>query len=88
MIKHSIGIEGKDYAEYVPFIVTIAGTFFLSSLAYGVALGTVAFIIIQLTKIKKAVKGKMPEALTEIGIPTAVMGLLSAVLLISAALLI
>ncbi|HWT76754.1 MAG TPA: hypothetical protein VN258_18805 [Mobilitalea sp.] len=87
MIKHSMDIDWKNYSEYAPFAVTIAGTFFLSNIAYGVAIGTIAFMIIRLTLIGKPASGKNPEGIAEFGIPTAVMGVLSVIMMVLVAVL-
>ncbi len=84
MMKHGMDIDWRNYAEFTPFIVTVAGTFLLSNIAFGVALGTIAFIIIRLTQRFGRANGKIPEA---IGIPTSIMGVLSVIMMILVAVL-
>lgn len=81
MIKTSLDMSTKDYADFIPFIVTAAGSFFLSGIAYGAALGTIAYTVIKLTQISRPENGGIPKALKDIGIPSAVLCILSVILL-------
>ena len=87
MIKHSMDINWSSSSVFAPFIITIAGTFFLSNIAYGVAIGTIAYVLIGLLQSRKSENGQLPKDYIELGIPTIVMGAISLIMMILVTLL-
>lgn len=49
MAVKSMDIDWKEPAQAIPLLTTVAGTFFLSNLACGVAAGTIAYLVIAAT---------------------------------------
>lgn len=86
MVKNSLDIDWKDFREFAPWIVTIAGTFFLSNVAWGLALGVVAYTLIQVVSAPAPGMKKL-ESLRGVGVPVYVLTLISVLLVILAAML-
>ena len=86
MVKNSFDIDWKDYKVFVPWIATIAGTFFLSNVAWGLALGVAAYTVVQMVSAPAEGVRKL-ESLRAVGIPTYVLTVLCILLVILAAML-
>ena len=86
MVKHSMDIDWKNSSSSVSLVATIAGTFFLSNVAYGVALGCVAYTLLEVLKAPAEGRTKK-ECLRAVGIPAYLAALVSLLMLIFAALL-
>ena len=86
MVKNSLDIDWKDFRGFAPWIATIAGTFFLSNVAWGIALGVVAYTLIQVVGAPAAGMKKL-ESLRGVGAPVYVLTLISVLLVILAAML-
>lgn len=86
MVKNSLDIDWKDYKVFVPWIATIAGTFFLSNVAWGLALGVAAYTVVQMVSAPAEGVRKL-ESLRAVGIPTYVLTVLCILLVILAAML-
>lgn len=73
--------KGWDsFSDAASFAVTVAGTFFLSNLAAGAALGTAAYTLVILTEKKK--EGRKCSLLERVGIPQLVWCGVSVILLV------
>ena len=79
MIAGSMYPELKKFTETAPFMTTVAGTFLLSNLAAGAALGTVCYVITALAEKKE--EGDTRSLLCRIGIPQLVWCAVSVILL-------
>lgn len=80
MAAGCMDINWKSIEETAPFAVTVAGTFLLSNLAAGAALGTVSYVLVTLTARKAEKDGR--GLLKRIGIPQLVWCVVSLALLI------
>lgn len=76
MAIESLEIDWKKTIEAAPFIMTVAGTIFLSNLAYGAALGTITYVLIMFTAKKEE------DTIIRTEIPCLVWAAISLVLLI------
>ena len=81
MMGSCLNQNWKKLTEAAPFAVTVAGTFLLSNLAAGAALGTVTYVLVTLTAKKE--EGDERKLLERIGVPQLVWCAVSLVLLIT-----
>jgi xanthine/uracil/vitamin C permease (AzgA family) len=80
MAVKSLQKDWKKSAETEPFVMTVAGTLLFSNLACGVALGTITYVITELTRKKE--EGEEGNVITRIGIPCMVWAVVSLILLV------
>ena len=83
MVVRSFTIDVKDVKQAAPFIATVAATFFFSNLAAGVAMGTVAHVLVNLSAPKRR-KGQPKVSFMERvgGVPVLVWAAVSVILLV------
>lgn len=84
MAAGCMDISWKSIEETAPFAMTVAGTFLLSNLAAGAALGTIVYVLVTLTARKNEKESR--GLIARIGVPQLVWCAVSAALLIMMAL--
>ena len=84
MAARSLDLEWRKFSVASAFFGTVAGTFFTSNIALGVACGTLCYVLAEGSRKGSAVArlGEEKSAVRRIGVPTLVLAVLGAVLLV------
>ncbi len=77
------GMDWRRFSDAAAFLATVAGTFFASNIAVGVSVGTIGYLLAELSRKKAAVAkfGEETNAVRRVGVGTIVLGALGMVVL-------
>ena len=83
MATRSLDLDWKKFSDVSAVLGTVAGTFFTSNIAVGLAVGTLAYVLAEGSRKGKALAkmGEEPNAIKRLGVPTLVLAVLSIVVL-------
>lgn len=74
MSLRSLGIEWRRFSDSAAFVGVVAGTFFTSNIALGVACGTIAYLLAEVSRKKSALvkMGEETNPVKRVGVPAIV----------------